>query len=90
MIRRLWCNFVRWGLRYDEIQSGVDRPIRDRPLNTDPVVRISVYSAMNGRILEMVKPNNNIHVSDTKLMLVPEGENLSDTVSIMLLAEGMK
>lgn len=90
MIRRLWFNFVRWGLRYDEIQSGADRPIRDRPLNTDPIVRIAVYSAMNGRILELTKPNNNIHVTDSKLMLVPEGENLSDTVSLMLLAEGMK
>jgi hypothetical protein len=38
----------------------------------------------------MVKPNNMTPVNDTKLMLVPEGENLSDTVALMLLAEGMK
>ncbi len=81
---------MRWGIRYDEIQLGSDIPVRDRQFSTEPVVRISVYPAMNGRILEMVKPSNNIHVSDTKLMLVPEGENLSDTVTMMLLAEGMK
>ena len=88
MIRKWWCNFVRWGLRYDEIQLGM--PVRDRQFSTEPVVRISVYPAMNGRILEMVKPNNMTPVNDTKLMLVPEGENLSDTVALMLLAEGMK
>lgn len=88
MIRWLWSRMMKWGWDF-----GRDRDItvsRDRTFMGEPVVRISVYSAMNGRILEMVKPNDMNHVNETKLMLVPEGENLSDTVTMMLLAEGMK
>lgn len=88
MIRWLWSKMMKWGWDFNR-----DKDVcisRDRTFMGEPVVRISVYSAMNGRILEMVKPNDMNHVNETKLMLVPEGENLSDTVTMMLLAEGMK
>ena len=82
---------VTWAINYNEVRLGTDRPKREGGIHSsDPVVRIAVYSAMNGRILEMVKPNYSQPTNDVKLMLVPEGENLSATVAVMLLAEGMK
>jgi hypothetical protein len=95
MIRWLWDKMLRWGWDFNRDLRGLSPEVTlDRKLQASPEVRIAIYSAGNGKILELYKRDlNNHHIvggDEFKLMIVPEGENLSDVVTMMLLAEGMR
>lgn len=57
-------------------------------------VTISINNAMNGRVLSIrtYQPSRNNNRSDwiNELYVVPEGDSLTDAVSILLLAKGLK
>lgn len=93
MIRWLLDKIMRWG--WDFNRDIRESPVIERKLQANPEVRISIYSAGNGKILELYTDGANPHGSivtsnQFKLMIVPEGERVSDVVAILLLAEGIK
>lgn len=57
-------------------------------------VNIAINNAMNGRVLTIrtYQPSNNHNRSDwlNELYVVPEGESLTEAVSILLLTKGLK
>jgi hypothetical protein len=59
---------------------------------TPPTVRLGVHDAMNGRVLEVQTYTPNPHGPDWKseFFLVPEGENLSEAVTMLLIAKNIK
>lgn len=74
-----------------------DQPIGARTaeveVRPDDQVNISINNAINGKVLSIrsYKPTNNKH-SDwvNELYVVPDGESLTEAVTIMLLAKGLK
>lgn len=92
-MRKLIAKFVRWCFKSEETPCyPVDAPIRVG-LNGEPDVRIAIWTAINGRVLELSKTglySHQTHNTIYRTMIVPEGENLSDVVTMMLLAEGLK
>lgn len=94
MIRWLWNKMMKWGWDFNrnlrETEVGRDSPIRVG-MNGEPDVRIAVWTAMNGRVLELSKVGSSPHHNiEFKTMIVPEGEKLSDVVTLLLISEGLK
>lgn len=56
------------------------------------VVRVHVYRAMNGKILEVHTPQTNHRHADwdTEHMVLQDGDNLHEMVATLLLAKGIK
>ena len=89
-MKKLLRRFIRWCFKGEEIPSyPVESPIRVG-MNGEPDVRIAIWTAMNGRVLELSKCSPQTHNMTFRTMIVAEGENLSDVVTVMLLAEGLK
>lgn len=92
-MKKLLRRFIRWCFKGEEVPCyPVESPIRVG-MNGEPDVRIAIWTAMNGRVLELSKAGVNPHQTHSTIyrtMIVPEGENLSDVVTVMLLAEGLK
>ena len=53
--------------------------------------RIAVQNAMNGKVLEIstYKPNQRGPDWTTEFYVVPEGENLKDALTMLLLLKGL-
>ena len=83
-------NWIRNWLMNDHPISARTSEVEVRP---DDQVNISINNAINGKVLSIrsYKPTNNKH-SDwvNELYVVPEGESLTEAVTFMLLAKGLK
>ena len=84
---------MKWGWDYNrrdthelEVISG------GQELSGCAIVRLHVYKAINGKILEMHTPQTNHRHADwnTEHMVLQDGDNLHDIVATMLLAKGIK
>jgi hypothetical protein len=85
MLHRL----VKWAAIYPDAQT-VTPHIRKGIEGRAPI-RISIFCAFNGKLLEIQTPET-LHVhSDwvSEYMLVPEGEDLYSAVSTILMANGI-
>lgn len=82
--------WIRNWLMNDQIMASRTAEVEVRP---DDQVQVQINQAMNGKVLSIrsYKPTNNKH-SDwvNELYVVPEGESLTEAVTIMLLAKGLK
>jgi hypothetical protein len=82
--------FIRNWLMNDQPITARTSEVEVRP---DDQVNISINNAINGKVLSIrsYKPTNNKH-SDwvNELYVVPEGESLTEAVTFMLLAKGLK
>ena len=57
----------------------------------EPVVRINMSNAMNGRILEIATHSQQRNMDwDIESYIVAEGESLHDAIATLLLAKGLK
>ena len=99
MLRWLWNKMMKWGWDFNRDKRGnrlgrgedMPVPINNQRLQGEPDVRIAVWTAMNGKVLELSKQSNSPHHNiDFRTMIVPDGEPISDTVALLLLAEGIK
>jgi len=56
------------------------------------IVRVHLYKAMNGKILEVHTPQSNHRHADwdVEWMLIQDGDNLHEMVATLLLAKGIK
>lgn len=82
--------WIRNWLMNDQIMASRTAEVEVRP---DDQVQVQINQAMNGKVLSIrsYKPTNNKH-SDwvNELYVVPEGESLTEAVTFMLLAKGLK
>ena len=86
---RRW--FRRWlaeGSMNDAIRSATPEIDRTRQSGD---FRIAVQNAMNGKVLEIstYKPNQRGFDWTTEFYVVPEGENLKDALTMLLLLKGL-
>jgi hypothetical protein len=74
----------------DALRASRAPEVEVRP---DDQVQVQINQAMNGKVLSIrsYKPTNTKH-SDwvNELYVVPEGESLTEAVTFMLLAKGLK
>jgi len=92
MIRWLWSRLMKWGWdfnRGDKAETPVDIALGGSR-NSDPVVRISLYHAMNGKVLEIATPINTHHDWKYENYIVAENEKLTDVLAMLLIAKGLK
>jgi len=92
MIRWIWSRLMKWGWdfnRGDRAETSVDVALGGSR-NSDPVVRISLYHAMNGKVLEIATPINTHHDWKYENYIVTENEKLTDVLAMLLIAKGLK
>jgi hypothetical protein len=84
--------WIRDWLGSDRLE--VARTADTADIRPEDQVTISINNAMNGRVLSIrtYQPSRNNNRSDwiNELYVVPEGDSLTDAVSILLLAKGLK
>jgi hypothetical protein len=90
-----WLNkwFRRWiakGAMNDAVLATAGPPDIERTRQSGDF-RIAVQNAMNGKVLEIstYKPNQRGPDWTTELFVVPEGENLKDALTMLLLLKGL-
>lgn len=77
-----------WGFNSDRSQPAITPSSRS---NSEPIVRINLHSAMNGKILEIATPCPKIkHDWVVTNYIVTDGESLTDALAILLIAKGIK
>ena len=89
MIRWLWNKMMKWGWDFNR-DRGRDIPIElcSNSMNGNSNVRIGIFAAMNGKVLEISKRDRN-HDYTYSYFLVPENITLTDAVTTFLIAEGL-
>lgn len=91
MIRWLWSNMMKWGWDFNRDKRGT-KIVRDvlvsESMDGRSNVRIGIFTAMNGKVLEIAKRDPH-HDWSYSHFLVPEGMMLSDAVTTLLIAEGL-
>lgn len=91
MIRWIWHRLMKWGWdfnRRDEVEAS---PVVHSSRNSEPVVRINLHHAINGKILEIATPSpNRQHDWVVDNYIIPEGEKLTDSLAMLLIAKGIK
>lgn len=90
MLRWLWNRIMKWGWDFNrspEVEIAVS-PQSSRM--GDPSVRINMYNAINGKVLEIATQSNQRHDWDVESYVVVEGESLHDALATLLLAKGLK
>jgi hypothetical protein len=84
-------SWIRNWLNNDRLEAT--RSVDSVEVRPDDQVNITINNAINGKVLSIrsYKPTNNKH-SDwvNELYVVPEGESLTEAVTFMLLAKGLK
>jgi len=92
MIRWLWSKIMKWGWDFgrEKQMEVVDLAVPSSSRGGDPIVRISLHHAMNGKILEIATPINTHHDWKYEHYIVTEGENLTDALAMLLIAKGIK
>jgi hypothetical protein len=88
MLQKLLNKIVRYAQRYDAVKLADSRPQTGRI--GEPVVRINMSNAINGRVLEIATQSSQRHDWDVEMYIVTEGESLHDAIATILLAKGMK
>lgn len=83
---------VRNWLREDEISVGMSRPVisPDDP-NNEPF-SLSVSNALNGKVIQIRTYQPQARGPDWRheFYIVPEGENLTEAVAILLMAKNLE
>jgi len=83
---------MKWGwdfnrhLRKPEVEVAINPSSR----MGEPVVRINMSNAVNGRVLEIATQSQRQHDWDVEMYIVTEGESLHDILATILLAKGMR
>lgn len=92
MIKWFKKKFAQWSREaWEAAPKEVVTSNRDSHSAT-PKVRVGVIDAINGRILEVSTaiPNNHNHYDwKTEMYLVPEGQKLSEAMSLVMLMKGL-
>jgi len=93
MIRWLWSRIMKWGWDFgrktetEDVVLGVANSSR----NSEPIVRINLHVAMNGKILEIATPSpNRQHDWVVTNYIVTDGESLTEALTMLLIAKGVK
>lgn len=89
MLRWLWNRMMKWGWDFNRRPEVVTN---GHSLDGTSVVRLNIYTAMNGRVIEMHTPQSSSPHCDwnVEYMIIQDGDNLHDMVATLLLAKGMK
>lgn len=97
-MRSLLRKVIKWaitGERSSPIREDCVAPSLSGPHNTglvsDGKIRLAIHAANNGRILEVMTHSPNPHGPDwtSEYYIVAEGEALSDTVTMVLIAKNV-
>ena len=86
---------MRWAFSSPKgLSSGaqlVARDVSSEGLNSSGKVRFCLHTAINGRILEIMTYAPNPHGPDwtSEFYLVGDGEKLSDTLTMLLIARNL-
>lgn len=83
---------VRWALREGEVHASKPlASVDSMSSNSIPNVRIGILKAMNGRVLEVSTYKPNPHGPDwsSEMFIVPEGQNLSEALTMLLALKGL-
>jgi hypothetical protein len=87
MLRWLWNKIMKWGWDFNRREEVVSlAPSR----MGEPVVRINMSNAINGRVLEIATQQQRNHDWDVEMYIVTEGESLHDALATLLLTKGLK
>lgn len=85
--------WIRDWLNNDRHETAI-RSVDSVEVRPEDQVNIAINSAMNGRVLTIrtYQPSKNHSRSDwiNELYVVPEGESLTEAVTFLLLAKGLK
>lgn len=83
---------MKWGWDYNRRDEEPALAIAGHGLDGCAVVRINMYQAMNGKIIEIHTPISAQRHSDwnTEHMVLQDGDNLHEMVATLLLAKGIK
>jgi hypothetical protein len=84
--------WIRDWLNNDRLEAT--RSVDSVEVRPEDQVNIAINNAMNGRVLTIrtYQPSKNHSRSDwiNELYVVPEGESLTEAVTFLLLAKGLK
>jgi hypothetical protein len=84
---------MKWGWDYNRKDTHEVLAVSSgHGLDGCAVVRVNMYQAMNGKIIEIHTPVSAQRHSDwnTEHMVLQDGENLHEMVATLLLAKGIK
>jgi hypothetical protein len=83
---------MKWGWDFNRRdRDGAVEVVASSSRNSDPVVRINLYHALNGKILEIATQHPNKHHDwGVESYIVVEGEKLTDALAMLLIAKGIK
>lgn len=92
MLRWLWNKLMKWGWDFSRDSNKVEVVSPQSSRMGDPVVRLNMYPALNGKVLEIATPSsvNRHHDWDVETFIVVEGASLHDALATLLLAKGLK
>lgn len=93
MIRWLWSKIMKWGWDFgrEKRTDVVELSVPSSSSNAEPIVRINLHHAMNGKILEIATPSpSRQHDWAIEHYIVVEGEKLTDALAMVLIAKGIK
>lgn len=77
----------------EKLVSGPQLVGVDVAHSTTPRIRVGVIDAMNGRILEVATSTHTNHGHydwKTEMYVVPEGQKLSEAMSLIMLMKGLE
>jgi hypothetical protein len=90
MLRWLWNKLMKWGWDFNR-KPEVELAISPQSCRMgEPVVRINMSNAINGRVLEIATQQQRSHDWDVEIYIVTEGESLHDALATLLLTKGLK
>jgi hypothetical protein len=83
MLRWLWNRFMKWGWDFNHRDREEVMELPTPHKMSEPTVRLNLYPAMNGRVLEIATPNPNAprHDWNVDVYIITEGEILHDILS---------
>lgn len=91
MLRWLWSRVMKWGWDYNR-RDELKVISAGHELGGAAVVRINMYQAINGKIIEINTPQSAQRHTDwnTEHMVLQDGDNLHEMVATLLLTKGIK
>lgn len=93
MLRWLVDKIMQWGWDYNRhLRKHPEVVTNTHSLDGASVVRLNIYKAMNGRVIEIHTPQSSSPHCDWNVehMIIQDGDNLHDMVATLLLAKGMR
>ena len=64
--------------------------VSDSEIHVNAKVRLSLYNALNGKVIELSTHNEQKDEWEYELFLVPEGKTMTEALSLLLLMKGGK